>query len=295
MMGRDMGKVCEDSESGGEVMPGIMPSLVVQTIDKLFSHAVENRRNVGLGAGHAALYRGILNLIQGIPSSLIALSSQDYVDFVLATSTIEEQLGNWRSWGPAGDMRHIGGFDTITIIRRLLASCPDEYPPPETTELSFITDEDLRSSIRQDVGASNRALANAEWKATTVLAGAAIEALLLWRLQQPSPGATAVNAAIGNLVAQKKIDRPNKQQDKWDLYQYVVVAEELKLIGETTQKAADLARDFRNLIHPGRAARLKQTCDRGTAYSAVGALEHVIRDMKDGVASAPATPNTAAP
>jgi hypothetical protein len=43
--------------------------------------------------------------------------------------------------------------------------------------------------------------------------------------------------------------------------------------------AARFARSFRNLIHPGHAAWLAQTCDRATAYSAVGALEHVIRDL----------------
>ena len=37
---------------------------------------------------------------------------------------------------------------------------------------------------------------------------------------------------------------------------------------------------FRNLIHPGRAARLAQTCDRATALSAIGALEHVVRGFE---------------
>jgi hypothetical protein len=42
----------------------------------------------------------------------------------------------------------------------------------------FITDDALRNSIRGDIGAAERAFANFEWKAATVLAGAAIEALL---------------------------------------------------------------------------------------------------------------------
>jgi hypothetical protein len=46
-----------------------------------------------------------------------------------------------------------------------------------------------------------------------------------------------------------------------------------------TYAAAKLAQNFRNLIHPGRADRDNQVCDRGTAYSAIGALEHVIRDL----------------
>jgi hypothetical protein len=51
------------------------------------------------------------------------------------------------------------------------------------------------------------------------------------------------------------------------------------LLSPDTCKAALLAKDFRNLVHPGRAARLNQACNRGTAYSAVGALEHVIEDL----------------
>lgn len=89
-------------------------------------------------------------------------------------------------------MTHVKGFDAVTVIRRALAKCPDEYPPSPTTELLFIKDPALRENIRQDLGASNRALSNAEWKAATVLAGAAIEALLRWRLQEPSPDPAAI-------------------------------------------------------------------------------------------------------
>jgi hypothetical protein len=73
------------------------------------------------------------------------------------------------------------------VIRRASAKCPDEYPPSATTELLFINDAALREHIRRDLEAANRALNNAEWKAATVLPGAAIEALLHWRLQEPSP------------------------------------------------------------------------------------------------------------
>src|SRR4029077_526461 len=63
----------------------------------------------------------------------------------------------------------------------------DEYPPPTTTELLFIKDKALRDSIRQDIGATTRALTNNEWKAATVLAGAAREALWHGRLREPLP------------------------------------------------------------------------------------------------------------
>jgi hypothetical protein len=66
------------------------------------------------------------------------------------------------------------------------------------------------------------------------------------------------------------------------LQQYIPVARQLKHIGSATAQAADLGREFRNLIHPGAAQRKETLCNRGTAYSAAGALEHVVDDMRRG-------------
>jgi hypothetical protein len=143
----------------------------------------------------------------------------------------------------------------------------------------FIKDAPLRENIRRDLGATERALHNAEWKAATVLTGATIEALLHWRLQEPSPGPTAVQAAAALLAGKGTISKPHNNIDRWELHQFIEVAGHLGLLKPDTCNAARLAQNFRNLIHPGRAARLAQTCDRGTAYSAVGALDHVIRDL----------------
>ena len=74
-------------------------------------------------------------------------------------------------------------------------------------------------------------------------------------------------------------EMPLSDIDRWDLDQFIEVAAYLDLLTTDTCTAARLAKNFRNLIHPGRAARLAQTCDRATAYSAIGALEHVIRDL----------------
>jgi hypothetical protein len=48
---------------------------------------------------------------------------------------------------------------------------------------------------------------------------------------------------------------------------------------DDTAQQARLGKDFRNLIHPGRASRLGKICDRGTALSALAAVEHVVRDL----------------
>jgi hypothetical protein len=260
-------------------MVRVMPSQVVQTIDELFSHAARNMPNAVLGSGGGSQYLGILNLLKDVPDELIILTPADYSELVLAKSTIEEHLAHWRSRGNVGEMALVKGFDVVTVIRRALAKCPDEFPPSTTTELLFIKDAALVENIRRDLGATERAIHNAEWKAATVLAGATIEALLHWRLQEPSPGPTAVQAAVTLLVGNGTIGKPHNNIDRWELHHFIEVAGELKLIKPDTCSATRLAQNFRNLIHPGRAARLAQTCNRGTAYSAVGALNQVILDL----------------
>jgi hypothetical protein len=251
-----------------------MPSQVVETIDDLFPDAQGM-----LGIGYTLQLLCVLNLLKDVPEQLIILSSADYAKLVLAKCTIEEMLAIWRSRAGSGEMLYADRAKTVAEVRRLLAKCPDEYPPSAAADLLFINDAALRDNIRGDLGAAERALNNAEWKAATVLAGATIEALLHWRLQQPSPGLAAVQAAAATLAASGKTGKPHNHIDNWTLQQFIEVAAHLDLLKPDTCSAARLAQNFRNLIHPGRAARLAQTCDRGTAYSAGGALEHVIRDL----------------
>jgi len=107
--------------------------------------------------------------------------------------------------------------------------------------LVFIKDDDLRENVRRDLGAANRALNNAEWKAATVLAGATIEALLRWRLQEPAPGHTAVQAAVALLAASNIMTKPGIDIDRWDLHHFIEVAAHLNLIKPDTSNAARLA------------------------------------------------------
>jgi hypothetical protein len=121
--------------------------------------------------------------------------------------------------------------------------------------LQFIPDQDLRDSIRRDICAANQALHNGKWKAATVLAGAAIEALLYWKLGQVP--ANERGKGVSATVSQGKLTKkPSTNLDLWELEQFIEVAGVLDLIKPATAAATNLARSFRNLIHPGRAARL---------------------------------------
>jgi hypothetical protein len=261
-------------------MPSVMPSQVVQTIDELFSHAATGRGDGQLQASHSPQLIGILSLLKAVPPELITVPPNTYADFVLAVSTIEYHLAVWTSRGPSGGVSGVKGCDVATLIRRILVQCPDEFPAPSATDLSFVKDDELRASLRRDVGAAISALNNSEWKAATVLAGATIEALLHWKLQEPPITPASRDAAIKAAVTASAMSKPKSSDiDHWTLQHFVEVAAHLAAITPDTATEVRLAQNFRNLIHPGRAARLNQTCDRGTAYSAIGALDHVIRDL----------------
>ena len=85
-------------------------------------------------------------------------------------------------------------------------------------------------------------------------------------------------AAAGAIVS-AGMKTPHSDPNRWDLSQYATGAHGLGIVTKETFTATDLARDFRNLIHPGKAARMNQICNRGTAHTALGALDHVVRDL----------------
>jgi hypothetical protein len=53
----------------------------------------------------------------------------------------------------------------------------------------------------------------------------------------------------------------------------------MEIIKSETFTLALPAKGFRNLVHPGRSIRLGEKCNRGTAYTALAALEHVVNDL----------------
>ena len=264
-------------------MAWVVPSRAVSVISNLFPNASDGcAGNFPFNA--MSDLKSVLVLLNKIPEELLVLNDEDYANFLVAQTELqiasewliakghpdpEEMQPGWN---------YAAGRNPIDRIVKILRQCPDEYPAPSTTELLFIKDDALRESIRLDVGATYRALNNNEWKAATVLGGAAIEALLHWRLTEPQPTQTEISAAVTALKAATQFKAPTSRDD-WVLAHFIPVAEKLKLIKPHTAKAADLARNFRNLIHPGAGVRMNQLCDIATAHSAIAALEHVIRDF----------------
>jgi hypothetical protein len=268
-------------------MPRVVPSQIVATIDRLFPWAASQAEGerIPLGGTSSVQIAAVLDLVEQVPDELITLNAEDYSALRVCVVGLRQKVSRWLARGD--DLfDHISGLpplNPITLIRQCLIKCPDESPTPGTVDLAFLGDQDLRESIRLDISAADRDLANGEWKGATVLAGSAVEALLLWALQehdkrQPGSVRTAVAALLGGKTLTRDPGADLEAQG-WHLHEYVEVASHLHLIEAETATQTRQARNFRNLIHPGRAARLGQKCDRGTALCALAAVELLVRDL----------------
>jgi hypothetical protein len=218
----------------------------------------------------------LLGLIEYMPPELMPRDASDFVKLVIRLQFLRGISEQWATLDASVSRVPGGDQNVICEIRDILAQCPDEAPALGTTGLLFIPDPAFREGLRLDISTAEQALANGEWKAATVLAGSIVEALLLWALQQVP--ASNLQIAITSAVIKGTLSRPPQRgPEHWDLSEYIAVAEHLTLIDTNAATQARLAKDFRNLIHPGRAQRLAQICDRGTALAALAAFEMVVR------------------
>jgi hypothetical protein len=261
-------------------MARTVPSQIIALINKNFPII----KSATLDVDHAsvAVLTGIAHLIDELPTELLTISGDDYSDLVCGVESIRNSVAFWQNKGTGAiGNSGVGGRNTLLVIRDALAKCPDQIPSATTAELAFVTDSALRESIRLDISSATSALHSGEWKGATVLAGAATEALILWTVQENEKRAAgAIQNAISALtVAGTLKAKPDSNPERWSFLELIEVALRLGLIKQDTATQARLGKDFRNLIHPGRAARLGLSCDRGTALSALAAAELVARDL----------------
>ncbi len=71
-----------------------------------------------------------------------------------------------------------------------------------------------------------------------------------------------------------------KPLEDWHLYNYLEVARELGLIGQTAFDWGNYARDFRNFIHPGKSLREARECTMAFALGVRAAVQQVVEDLE---------------
>ncbi len=244
-------------------MPRVFPSQIVALIEGAFPDAADNLK---LYSKNAPTLSAIVRLVAEIPEELLTISGQDYSDLVSSLESLRYAVNRWLQHGGDADPPRIKRKSSVVVIRDVLKKCPDENPPAGTADLAFIADGDYRANVRNDISTAFSSFHNAEWKPATVLAGAIVEALLLWAI---------VDSGKARLIPTSQ----KKALEQWTLGEYIAGAEQLGLIKPETATQAKQAQGFRNLIHPGRAERLGTTCNRGTSLAALAAVDLVVRDL----------------
>lgn len=249
-------------------MRRMMPSQVAKIIQDQFPNCMLSRPNISIGRSDGTLLVGVLDMIATIPDNLW-IHDDDYAHLLLTRSVITSTMEAWHQGSArTGGMPSVNGKNIPLLLYEILSRCPDEHSPPPHAELSFIEPAALRESIRIDVGGAYRAIQHDEWKAASILGGAAIEALLYWRL-----------GVVTKIGREKAESAPSKQFSDWNLSDMISVAKDLGILTDKQAIAATLAKGYRNLIHPGVAARQSENCTRSTAYSAIAGMEAVIEAL----------------
>lgn len=212
--------------------------------------------------------RTLLYLIDQLLTELIVLPFYEYVEFERCRSALATALPAW-NLGSTQEVYDVGGKNAIARIRHLLAKCPDE-PLPVAPEFPFIHDEDVRLGIEDRLRAAWTDFKATEWLGATTFAAVVLEAILLWEIKRLNEG--------GNI-------KLKKCPDQMELNDLIDKAAEENSISWDTARQAHLARDARNLIHPGKVSRSGSSCDKATALGALTAVYRVASDLKRGLTS----------
>jgi hypothetical protein len=266
-------------------MQTYFPSQVVSFLDAIFpfarDHAEGMRGQVPLGFQDAAAAVGhLIHMIDGIPNRLLRFDGVAESEFGQAFEALKMSKAIWASGRTDHFLPNVHTQKEwqhpLAIVRKHLAALVDDVVEAAVDRLAFVSEPALKAGLSRDLAAADSALDRGEWKSATVLAGSVVEALLLDVLLR----CRALDEA-GFLAAEKQ--HAGKFQGKpledWDLHHLTATATALNVVTKDTATACGLMKNFRNLIHPGRGLRLAQECNRPSALSAVGAMEHVIHDL----------------
>jgi hypothetical protein len=257
----------------------IVPSRVVQFIDAAFAWS-KDRAGQRLTQDHALEVAAIVDLVDAMPEAHLAtLEVDEHVRLLGAIAGMRAAVAGWRSGGhpghatPLSVMQGLRGWHPISTVRALLEKCPDDIPTLAAHELGFLGDAELQYALRMDISNAHHAHARRDFKSATVLGGSVVEALLCWALRRVDV------ETLKGAIASSDHKKLNPSMTGWSLGNLLTVGKALAVLKPETHDVADTVRDYRNLIHPERAARLGMACDEGTSHVALGCLLHVIRDV----------------
>ena len=278
-------------------MPRITPALIADFIEASFPELRDRGAMGAIDQGSLQTIGILVAMLDRLEDGILSgLAAQPYREAVISTEYLRTTANRWQfppppGRGPytVGPYQPLGNRHPIVVLRDVMRAAPDEPIAVALPRLAFLQDPQLQESIATDIASAESALADGRHKNACVMSGAAIEALLLWAVQRSAQ--VDHQAAFARAQARRaQQNRPGLQPldpdpRRWGLEQYIEVARDLPVLSEAAANASMLAKDFRNLIHPGRAERLQQRASRGTAAQGIAAVTLTIEDLADRVAN----------
>lgn len=240
-------------------MNEVLPSQALQAIEQMFG---TNRSELGPGVRHFQMAEVItlLKLLECVPQRLLTLPFHDYLEYNKCRAILQSALPGWQLGGllPARDTV---GRDPVELLRRLLKRCPDATPDP-ASDLAFIEDVDARTFLEERMRAAWMDFKSGEWLGATVFAAAVLEGVLMWFIKERCDG-----------------NGPKRLEDL-HLLELIKTAEKRGLLSQECLAQARLAKDARNLVHPGVAAHQGTQCTQSSALTALAGMHRVIEELK---------------
>ena len=136
-------------------------------------------------------------------------------------------------------------------------------------DLGFLSSEDLRRLIINDYGEAKRSLMGRNYKATVVLCGSVIEAILTDIIDQAQIPGLSIEVlytfGLSKLIDKAKIHGLIQDPNLYSLF--------------------DPLRNYRNAIHPGVQIRKSTSLDSSTARIAVETVNLLMKDLNNRVSS----------
>ena len=247
-------------------MPIITPRQIVEAINSMFGQPTTDLGSVPHWKQSEVRTLLSLYLLDQLPPDLVNLPFHDFLEFERCRAVLATALPKWDIHG--AQEASIDSKNPVERIRRLLTGCPNELPPPEP-EFPFVTDDDIRLGIEDRMRAAWIDFNAKEWLGATTSAAVALEAILLWEVKRMRA------ATSGDDSSTKRGKEPN------DMVLAELISETLafRSISEDAAKQAHLARDARNLIHPGKVARSGTPCDKATALTTLSGVYQVASEL----------------
>ena len=254
-------------------------------LNKLF------QQSAGLGTEQLGSVMSLQRALNLIPEHLLPMLADDRLRFEACIAHLDALVRSHAAYqlnGPTGPWHNgfaVRGFEDepedrrglVKMLDSVLANVPDEAPRHDDQRLAFIEYPDHRSDLLTDWDTAGRLMSHGMWKASTVMSGTVIEALLVVAVQQWCAARVAADPKARELhdrVIETSCTAP-KLAD---------IAHRERLIScDTNDLLETYVFPYRNLIHKARSMREGVSAGPNTAHIAFGAVDQVVGEVADAL------------